>query len=171
MTVVKILSSNITCSRETVHERKSVDQFGKFYRLILRNCHSHLKPLATTSLISQQSSTQRQDLPSEKKKKIKIAQGSLTISIFLSNILKLRLYFLRAIMLLYIYRLQNSVNTSFICTGEPKHSWLPLLWYSLYWGDLELNPQYLCVMPIVIPSYYKHSIKMEIFIGVLDQLY
>ena len=43
---------------EELFMKGRVDHFGKFYYcLILRNCHSHLKPLATTSLISQQSST------------------------------------------------------------------------------------------------------------------
>lgn len=85
LTVVKILSSNITCSRETVHERKSVDQFGKFYHcLIFKKLP---QPPQTFSNQPDQSAIINTEagIFHQKKKKIKIAQGSLTISIFLSN--------------------------------------------------------------------------------------
>jgi hypothetical protein len=46
----------------------TVNRFGKLhFCLILRNCHSHPKPSATTILISHQTSTSRQDPPSAKR--------------------------------------------------------------------------------------------------------
>ena len=40
-TVAKMLSSSITCCRETAHERESQLMWHTMCCLILRNCHSH----------------------------------------------------------------------------------------------------------------------------------
>ena len=54
-------------------------------------------------------------------------------------------------MLLYINRLQYSVNLYMKCETK-KFMWLALLWYSFYCSGLEPNPQYLWGMPIFMKS-------------------
>jgi hypothetical protein len=128
-TVSTMLSNNIACYREVLHERKSISAAD--FTVGLRNCHSHptlsnhhLDPSVVISTVVRRSAS----------KKIVIVKAQMII-IHILFLIKEFTLFLKA----YCYctgRLQYGVNTAFYALGNQKKCVdcfimiLILLWWS-----------------------------------------